>query len=108
MPADYEGSVVTLFNTDVKIRMLKHRVIQLEEQIKTLTSQLTEETQRADDLREEVRKLRGRVMCNTKLSNAAIKRRQQAQDKKAQRQAETQLSPSEGMAGTSGSESISA
>lgn len=108
MGAEFEGDVIILGNVDVKLRMFKNKVILLEGQIKTLTSQLAEETQRAEEQREEIRKLRGKIMSNGKLTNAAIRRRNQAQAKRANRQAETQLSPFTGMTETSGSESISA
>jgi chromosome segregation ATPase len=105
---EIEGNVVTLFNPDQKIRQLKNKVTDLENIIKALTSQLSEETKRTEEQREEIRRLRGKLMSNSRYTNAAIEKRKRAQLRKAQRQAETQLSPCEGMTETSGSESISA
>jgi predicted nucleic acid-binding Zn-ribbon protein len=91
---EIDGQVVSLCNPDVKIRTLQSKVKQLEIEKKALESQIAEEKTHADEQREEIRKLRGKLMSDTRRSNAAIKKREEARLRKAQQQqAETQLSP---------------
>jgi len=62
MSLEFEGDIVKLGDTDVKLRMFKNKVIAFENEVKTLKSQLEEKDGLLNEAKEVISRLRGKLI----------------------------------------------
>jgi predicted nucleic acid-binding Zn-ribbon protein len=68
---EFEGDVISLGNTDVKLRMFKNKVVALEIQIKNLTTLLEQRTSELKEANEKISYFRGRLNQEGKVKAAS-------------------------------------